>query len=56
MEDKTLIGDPIDRHQNQLSNVEDTNDNARTDQKQYIFEIESTSGIDDEESDFGGAF
>ena len=53
MEDNVLIGDPIDRHQNQSQNFEETN--TRTNQQQNIVEIEAYSASDYDGIGVGGA-
>ena len=55
LEDNTFAGDPIYRHQHHSQNVEDTNNDNRTNQQQNIVDIEASSASDSEGSDFGGA-
>ena len=50
-----LTRDPIDRHQHQIKNIEDTNTDTSTNQKHNIVDIEESSAINSEGSSVGGA-
>ena len=54
MEENFLTGDLVDRHHNELPNVEETNTDTRTNQQHDIVDIEPTSGSDFEVSSVGG--
>ena len=55
LEDNSLSWYPIDRHQHQLPNVEDTDTNTDTNQKQVSVEIKPTTGSNYEGIAVGGA-
>ena len=53
LEDNTFAGDPIYRHQHHSQNVEDTNNDNRTNQQQNIVDIKAISAANFEVNSVG---
>ena len=55
MEENALAGDPIDRHQHQSQDFEETNTDNSTNQQHNIVDVEASSASDSEGGAVGGA-